>query len=153
MKTTPGGQWAPGPSLPNTSCLTFGQFPDLSEPQFPCFKMEMRSACLSRRGGSHNVLIPRTLMPGLGVRLAISSTTTTDEISFVHAQACGHCKRMHISLGADHPRACVAFVHSHDKHSLINTFVLVLPIKEDTQKLTYLCFPGQTSKEEGEHTS
>lgn len=46
--------------------------------------------------------------------------------------------------------ACVVFIHSYSKHSLITMFVLVLPAKEGTWKRTYLCFHDQTLKREAE---
>lgn len=68
-ETPPGGEWAPEPSLSLTGYLTVGQWLDLSEPKFPFFKMEIIivSACLSHKGGSHDILTPRTSMPILSV--------------------------------------------------------------------------------------
>lgn len=51
-----------------TSCLTLGQLPDLSEPPFSFFKMEIIFACLPHKGRSQDPLMLKNVCIIFGVR-------------------------------------------------------------------------------------
>lgn len=127
VKTTLGGDWAPGPSLPPTICLTLGQLPDLFKPQFPSFKTIITSACLPHRGGSHDILIPRTLLP----RLSVHDWPFQTPQQKMNNVLCSFSSlgTVQKDVPSTRSRLCTClrvFIRSHSKHSFLTTFALDL---------------------------